>query len=277
MKNLQSIYLVPFDFSEVSEWALHLAFQMAKKNDKLIYLLHIAKNQSDKIAETKHFEERVEKMTPEQKSMVVTKVIVGDIYDDLAKAGSLLNTSMIIMGTHGATGFQKIFGSHAEKVVSSTNVPVLIVRENENVESFANIVIPFSFAKESIQILRYAASVAKEFDSTIHLAAAHDKDEWLEGHVQVNTKVARKYLSENGIKHEIVNLEKKKSYEKDLIKFAESINAGMIAATYFKESVLPKPNSFIQEMMENKAYIPLLTINADEISVQTSTLGFITA
>ena len=278
MKSLQSVYLVPYDFTEVSEWALHLALQMAKKNDKLVYLLNIAKNQHDKIAAREKFEERKTELKSEDKDLVLTRVIVGDIYEDLAKAGSLLNTAMIVMGTHGATGLQKVFGSNAEKVIASSSVPVLIVRENEKIESFDNIVMPFSFAKETIQILRYAATVAKEFDSTIHLVASHDKDEWLEGHVQVNQKVARKFLSENGINHEIVNLEdKKKSFEKSLIAFADGIDAGIIAATYYKEGILPRPNGFIQEMIENKAYIPLLTINADELSVASNTLGFLTA
>ncbi len=278
MKTLQSVYLVPYDFTEVSEWALHLALQMAHKNDKLVYLLHIAKNQHDKIAAREKFDARRDELNPEDKELVLTRVIVGDIFEDLAKAGSLLNTAMIVMGTHGATGFQKIFGSNAEKVVASSSVPVLIVRENEKIESFGHIVMPFSFEKETIQILRYAATVAMEFDSTVYLVAHHDKDEWLEGHVQVNQKVARKFLSEKGINHEIVNLEsRKKSYEKELIEFADKIDAGIIAATYYKEGVLPRPNSFIQEMMENKAYIPLLTINADELSVASNTLGFLTA
>lgn len=278
MKSLQSVYLVPYDFTKVSEWALHLALQMAKKNNKLVYLLNIAKNQHDKIKAREKFDTRKDEMKPEDRELVLTRVIVGDIFEDLAKAGSLLNTAMIVMGTHGATGLQKVFGSNAEKVIASSSVPVLIVRENEKIESFGNIVMPFSFVKETIQILRYAATVAKEFDSTIHLVAQHDKDEWLQGHVKVNQKVARTFLSENGIKHEIVNLEgKKKGYEKELISFADEINAGIIAATYYKEGVLPRPNSFIQEMMENKAYIPLLTINADELSVASNTLGFLTA
>lgn len=278
MKSLQSVYLVPYDFTKVSEWALHLALQMAKKNNKLVYLLNIAKNQHDKIKAREKFDTRKDEMKPEDRELVLTRVIVGDIFEDLAKAGSLLNTAMIVMGTHGATGLQKVFGSNAEKVIASSSVPVLIVRENEKIESFGNIVMPFSFVKETIQILRYAATVAKEFDSTIHLVAQHDKDEWLQGHVKVNQKVARTFLSENGIKHEIVNLEgKKKGYEKELISFADEIDAGIIAATYYKEGVLPRPNSFIQEMMENKAYIPLLTINADELSVASNTLGFLTA
>lgn len=276
MNSLLPLYIVPFDFTEVSEHALHIAFQLAEKNDRQVYLLHVAKSQHTKIAARKNFEERVAKMTDAEKKRVTTKVIIGDVFNDLAKAGDLLNASMIVMGTHGAKGFQKLFGSNAEKVISHASVPVLIVRENENLEAFKTIVMPFSFEKETIQVLRYAAVLAKEMNSTIHLVSQHKSDEFLAGHLRVNQSVARTFLNEQNIAHEVVNLPSKKSYQKELMAYAVDVKAGLIAATYFKDGILPVPNSFIQEMIENKEVIPLLTINADEISVASSVLSFMT-
>ncbi len=276
MNSLLPLYIVPFDFTDVSEHALHLAFQLAEKNDRQVYLLHVAKNQHDKILARKSFEERVAKMPTAEKDRVTTKVIIGDIFNDLAKAGDLLNASMIVMGTHGAKGFQKLFGSHAEKVIAAAGVPVLIVREKEDLQSFKTIVMPFSFEKETIQVLRYAAVLAKEMNSTVHLVGQHKSDEWLAGHLKVNQSVARTFLTEQNIQHEVVNLPHKESYQKELMDYAVKVDAGLIAATYYKDGILPLPNSFIQEMIENKAVIPLLTINADEISVASSVLSFMT-
>jgi nucleotide-binding universal stress UspA family protein len=276
MTSLQPLYLVPYDFTEVAEYALNLAFQLAEKNDRDVYLLHVSKNHHDKLVARKNFTERVEQLTEAQKKRITTKVIVGDIFEDLAKAGHLLNASMIVMGTHGAKGFQKLFGSNAEKIISASTVPVLIVREMEELESFKTIVMPFSFEKESIQVLRYAAALAKEMDSTIYLAGQYKSDEWLAGHLKVNQTVARTFLTEHGIKHEVVNLPMNKSFQKELVSYAQEIDAGLIAATYYNESILPRPNTFIQEMIENKAVIPLLTINAEEISVASSVLSFMT-
>ena len=75
-----------------------------------------------------------------------------------------------------------------------------------------------------------------------------------------------KVLKEMGVKYEIVNLKKAKSYEKDLVDYSLSIDAELIATTYFDKSILPSPNSFIQEMIENKYNIPVLTVNADEVT-----------
>ncbi|MGJ8660988.1 MAG: hypothetical protein ACSHXL_03040, partial [Bacteroidota bacterium] len=84
-------------------------------------------------------------------------------------------------------------------------------------------------------------------------------------------------LTENNIKHEIVDLPKVGSYQQELVEFAESVDADLIAATYFRDGIMPTPNSFIQKMIENKYHIPLLTVNADELMIQSATLGFITA
>jgi len=49
---------------------------------------------------------------------------------DLAESEKV---DMIVMGTHGRTGIDKIlFGSVAEKVVKSSNVPVLTIRPEQN-------------------------------------------------------------------------------------------------------------------------------------------------
>ncbi len=276
MRVFPAFYIVPMDFSTVSLNALKIAYDIANRTGRSIYVLHVAKNQHDKTLAELKMEGLVDDLTQKNKERTITKVIVGDIYDDLAKAGSLIHGSMIFMGTHGATGIQKIFGSHAEKVVQNSHVPVFISQKKSSESEFDTIVMPFSFSKESIQVLRFASELAKEFDSTIHLVGYQDGDAHLDKQVKVNQLVARRYLTEQNIKHEIVVLPKKNSYEKELLEFAKKIDADLIAATYYREGILPTPNSFIQGMIENKYNIPLLTINADEVMVHSSTLGFIT-
>jgi nucleotide-binding universal stress UspA family protein len=277
MKAFPAFYIVPMDFSPVSENALKIAYDIADTSGRSIYLLHVAKNQHDKTAAEVKMDTLFNSLSDKNKSRTVTKVMIGDIYEDLAKAGSLIHGSMIFMGTRGAKGLQKLFGSHAEKIVQSSHVPVFIAQEKSNENEFDTIVMPFSFAKESIQVLRIAADIAKEFNSTIHLVAFMAKDHLLGQKAKIHQTVARKFLTENNIKHEIVHLPHIKSYEKELLDFAKSIDADLIAATYFRDGILPTPNSFIQNMIENEYQIPILTVNADELVIQTATLGFITA
>ena len=57
-------------------------------------------------------------------------VCVGTIFEEIGKTASKQAAQLIIMGTHGATGLQKLFGSNAMKVITSSNTPFLIVQKN---------------------------------------------------------------------------------------------------------------------------------------------------
>ena len=56
------------------------------------------------------------------------KVFMGDVAEKIVEYASELKSDMIIMGTHGYKGLEKImFGSVADKVVRSASCPVLTV------------------------------------------------------------------------------------------------------------------------------------------------------
>ncbi len=57
------------------------------------------------------------------------KVVTGYAAEEIIKAAEEEQVDMIVMGTHGRTGIDRIlFGSVAEKVVKSSPIPVLTVR-----------------------------------------------------------------------------------------------------------------------------------------------------
>ena len=268
------LYLVPHDFSEISNSATRLALDLAEANDGCAYLLHIVSKDSEKAEARRIFQNLVSKMSKEDQKRLTTKVIVGDLYEDMGKAGDLLKASLIVMGTHGAKGMQKLFVSHAVKMISNASTPFLITQGKKKVEKINTIVMPFSFAKESIQIITFASAMAKKFKAKIHLVGYHDSDQWLEHKTQSNQLIARRHLTDQGVEHEIINLTKKESYEKELLVYSKSVDADIIAAAYFKEGILPSPNSFIQMMIENENQIPILTVNAAELTVINSNFSF---
>ena len=269
-------YLVPFDFSEVSESAMKLAIDLAEANNGTAYLLHIVGRNSERIEARKKLEAVVNGLPEAEKARVTSKVLVGDLFDDMGKAGDILKAALIVMGTHGARGMQKIFRSNAIKMISSSSSPFLITQGKKEVDKIKTIVMPFSYAKDTIQITSFAGSIAKKFNAKIHLVGFHSKDEWMEHKVQSNQLVVRKHLADKGVAHEIVNLPGNDSYEKELMDYSSKVDADIIAAAYFKEGVMPSPNSFMQAMLENELNIPVLTVNAEELSVINSNYSFMT-
>jgi nucleotide-binding universal stress UspA family protein len=63
------------------------------------------------------------------------KVLVGYPAEEILNLAEDENADLIIMGTHGRTGIDRIlFGSVAEKVVKSSRCPVLTIRPEQHTE-----------------------------------------------------------------------------------------------------------------------------------------------
>lgn len=261
------IYLVPVDFSSVSISALKTAIGLANFNNGSVLGIHVVAKKSEREDARNKFKEIVQELSEEDQARIDTKVLIGGIYEDIAKAAEIIGASLIVMGTHGAKGMQKLFGSHALRLVSSTGTPFVILQEGSSLTDIKKIVMPFNFEKESIQIARFAGFIAKQFNATIHLVGYHDKDEWLNGQSHSNQKVVRGLFDQHNVQYEIVNLENSQPYINALLAYTDSIEADLIATSFFVDTLLPTMNSFVQALIENDRQIPLLTVNSEELTV----------
>jgi nucleotide-binding universal stress UspA family protein len=61
---------------------------------------------------------------------VVTRVVEAhSIWRGILDAASALGSDIVVMGSHGRHGLEKLLGSVAQRVVSHSRVPVLVVRD----------------------------------------------------------------------------------------------------------------------------------------------------
>jgi len=187
----ESIYLIPYDFTEVSESALQLGLDLAKYNKGSVMLLHVLTKVSNKLKTKNEFEKVIIKLTEEERELIDYRVIVGNLFEDINKAGELLNVDLIVMGTHATKGFQKVFGSNAIKMIESSSSPFLITQGKKEVEKIKTIVLPFSFDKRTIQVTNAVTKMAQKFNAIIHLVGYHDSDEWLENSTVNNLRVVK--------------------------------------------------------------------------------------
>ncbi len=277
--NKNDLYIVPYDFTVVTEESFQYSLNLVQNGGGKILLVHIVKEENQTISAKLKLDKILAKLDTEQAAIVNYKVVVGNIFDDLGKTAELLDGSLIVMGSHGATGLQKIFKSNALKVISHSSVPFVITQENQNKTKIENIVMPFSFAKESIQVTRFAASLAKKYDATIHLVGYRDKDEYLLRDMKINQAVVKKFLIQNDVKHDTKILDDSKSsssYQEDLMTYAQEIDADLIATAYFSTGIKELYNSFLQHMIANEQKIPVFVINAQEVLLVNSNYSFLT-
>ncbi len=145
MKTFSNI-LVAVDFSENSEHAFDYAVTLASQFNAELTVLHVINEPVDLRGFyvphisfeqlEKEIEESAVKMMESFCSSRMgaftnfrTAIVTGIPYDEIITAAARMDASLIVLGTHGRTGLDRIlFGSTAERVVRSAPCPVLSVR-----------------------------------------------------------------------------------------------------------------------------------------------------
>lgn len=269
-------YLVPFDFGDISKNALNFALENVRTIGGTVVLLHIVDNKPEIAGAKRELDKVINELPEGLRHKVSCKVMEGEIIEDIGKTAELLDVSVIIMGTRGVKGLQRLFGGKAFKIISNSTLPFIILKSDHKLQDIKKIVMPFSYAKESIQIARFASSIAKKYKAVIHLAGYKDSDEWLAKGARINEIVVARHLKEEGVDFELVNLPGDSTYEDELLNYASEINADLIAAAFFDTGLLELDTPFLTEMLENDKGISVLTVNAKDLFLVRAKYTFIT-
>jgi nucleotide-binding universal stress UspA family protein len=256
--------LVPIDFTEITENALKYAIGAAKSLETGINLLHIAENETKKITSMEALEALIYKHEGHGVSLKA-HTRVGNIYDDIAAAAEDLGAGIIFMGTHGMKGLQRIFGSHALKVITSSKVPFVITQDKIPADNEINdIVVPIDMASEDKQILTSVIRSSHAFNAKVHLFVNKRKDEFHENAVARNLAFSKKYLSDHEVNYTVSHTNEMDTFDRELIRFSQNIGADMVAIVNHHEGGLTNllGSSFDQHVITNDARIPVLITNA---------------
>jgi nucleotide-binding universal stress UspA family protein len=266
-------FIVPYDFSNVADCALHHAIKTAKIVGANIYLLHVvAKENAIKDAEVKL--NAIATKNTSKKVEVFPRVRVGNIFEDIGEFAAEHHAELIFMGTHGAHGWQHVVGSHAMKVITNSNIPFIIVQEREAKENgYDDIVAPLDLNKETKQKLALVANMAQYFNSRVHIITPDETDEFLRNKVLANIKFARTFFDERNIEI-TVTLAPSSGFDKEVVRHAVKIEADLIAIMNLqKNNILGLLGAnYEQYMITNDAQIPVMVVNPVETAYGGSVL-----
>ena len=262
-----NLYIVPHDFTSVGDDALKYALFLAKPRNTSILLLHIVSNKNEEDSAYEKLNDIISKLelTSSQIS-IQSKVVEGSIFEDIAKIAETEKARLIIMGTHGAKGMQKLFGSYAMKVVSNSSVPFLVVQDGVNRNTLDNIVVPISTSKESLQIIHFAGEIARTFNSKIHVIAEHQSDQRLSQQLKVRISLVKNQFDEKGIDAEVQILKDKKPFHTVVVEYAKANNCDMIAVSHHSISLFSQFEKYTQNLITNEGNFPCLIVNAKLLS-----------
>lgn len=272
MSHTTSKILVPTDFTKVADCAMNHAMTVAAKTGASVYLLHVVEKQAHADEARKKLDLEVGLARKWNDKVTVTPLVrIGSIYEDIGDAAAEVGAGLIIMGTHGMRGMQFITGSRALRVITSSNVPFVVVQERMIKDAgYRNIVVPLDLHKETRQKLTIVAEMAKTFGSKVHLITPKEDDEFLHKQLLNHIKFADQYLNERGIEH-VATIAKEDSgdFVKAVVKHSVELDADLIAIMNLTEGnifgVLGVP--YEQEIIANEAQIPVMCMNPVETGV----------
>jgi universal stress protein A len=138
--------LTAIDFSENAECAFDYALTLARQFNAELTIIHVINEPVDlRGFYVPHISfEQLEKEIEESAVKMMetfcsarlgdftnykTAIVTGIPYEEITATAEKIDASLIVIGTHGRTGLDRIlFGSTAERVVRSASCPVLTVR-----------------------------------------------------------------------------------------------------------------------------------------------------
>lgn len=261
-----NLYLVPHDFTSVGDAALQYAMHLGKRVKTEIMVVHIVADKA-KVAGARQKLDAVLNKQPQVDNVQLTAVVeVGTIFEDIGKLARKEHAQLIIMGTHGATGMQKLFGSHAMKVVTSSNVPFLVVQEKTPISDVKRIIVPIDLTKESLQITNVAGDLANMFGAELHVISEKHTDQILSKKMANRIMLVTNQYDDRQLVSHVSHLEGGGSFHKKVIDYTQKVNGDLIALAYHSESLLPQFDKFAQSLITNSLHLPCVIINSKSAS-----------
>lgn len=258
----KNLYIVPYDFTPVTAKALDYALMLAEKVHTEIQLLHLSDSKEKGMRKKKELEDFAKTITPPFGSEVTTLVKIGNIFTDIGRIAKEQKAQLIIMGTHGISGLQNLFGSNAMKVVTSAECPFIVVQKETQLNPIHKVVVPIDLTKESLQIVNIAGDIAGMFNAEVHVIAEKQTDALLNSKLMNRISIVKKQYEDRNMEPIIAYVKKSGSYDKKVLQYTKENNCDFIAFSYHTESLLPQFDSFAPNLITNKMKIPVMVINS---------------
>ena len=269
--------IVGTDFSKGSYVALELAVDIANKIHADIQLIWVCRekllytddqNNYVRNLATQKLEDLCEKHQAKLTNTKITSMIMqGKVAPILAAEAEKANASMIVIGTNGASGFEKYWmGSTAVRIVQEATCPVLSIREGFNFhKKLERILVPLNMSTNSRQKLPVAVKMAKAFDAQINILGQYENNTQAQT-VGIYIKQAEAFLEKQNIPY-TTEFMQSKNLADDVLSYAETINRDLIVISTEQDNVLS--SLFIgtnAQQLVHHSLVPILSVHPADIN-----------
>ncbi len=254
--------LVTWDFTEKSKFALAHGTSLADILGTYVGLIHIVKKDKEIPEGEKKIKSVVEETMKKANVEVKPFVVAGTIFTTISEVADDVNAEMVIMGTHGMKGMQKLIGSWALKVIAGSKVPFIVVQAPPTSHGFQKVVFPLDFRRENKEKINWMFHIGRLYNSKFYIIKHKVTDTKFRKGVQSNVHFAEKFLKSNEIPYEI-HTSSGKDFTSDTIDFAHELNADLILITTTKDIGIADYvlGAGEQQIISNKYQIPVMCVN----------------
>ncbi|MCZ8021325.1 MAG: universal stress protein [Cyclobacteriaceae bacterium] len=270
--------LVPCDFSKQAINAFRFAVDCASKSRGEVHALHIIElpvMHDSVLMPVLSFEEtllgelkekaesefdKLKKKYGSEDVKITTVVAFGHPSKSIVQYIEENKIELVVMGTKGATGLKEILvGSNAEKVVRSSPVPVIAVKNYPRLDMIRNIVFPNTLHTEIQEDLVLKVKAMQNFfGAHLHIVFVNTPSNFTRD-IITNKRLqqfAKRFLFKNYSVHVFNDL-----YEEDgIINFSNLIKGDLIAmGTHSRKGISHVVNGSIAEDVVNHTDAPIWT------------------
>lgn len=183
--------LFPTDGSTSVTSVVDRIFDIVDAHGATLYLLNVADTKHDSVTrigtdvvdtlenEGEQIVAPVAERAADRGIATVTKVLQGGVSATITACADENDIDLIIMPTQGRSGVEEsLIGSVTERVIRRAAVPVLALRADETTRyPYRDILVPTDGSECANRAVNVGASMANEYDATLHLLSAVQFDD----------------------------------------------------------------------------------------------------
>ncbi|MBU0765024.1 MAG: universal stress protein [Bacteroidetes bacterium] len=271
--------LVPIDFSGDSINALEQAIFYANSLQTKLRMIHVHAAKNFEVPFSLPEYDKKHHKTPKDFCEILMRkyqgavegefdyvVREGKIYREIANQAKYNDAYMIVMGTHGASGFEEFFiGSNSFKVVTNAPCPVLTIRHGFTRRELKTIVMPIDETPETKKKVNFVTHLAQLFTAKIHVLGVRQSDDReIIVRIERNVKQVANFINSKKVKHGVEFLSGT-NLTTMTIDYASQQAADLIAIMPEQPSSMRNfwMGAYAQQMV-NHSPIPVLTIREND-------------
>lgn len=268
--------LVPIDFSSRSEYAAKLAAKIGKKTSCQIYLLHLVElptgiidmgaGSNFSIPESMMYIRKVKENILDYKERFFTPdcdvkyaIRFQNPHEGIEQFAKKIEADLIVMGSQGVSDFEEmIIGSNTEKTVRTSDIPVIVVKTDNEKFKLKNLVFASNYKEENKEAFEKFLNFAIQFKSTIHFLKVNTIGKF-ESTATSRQKILDFVAGYDLPKH-TVNVYNDTSVVKGILNFSEDIDADLIAlCTHGRSGLSHLFNGSITKSLSKSVLRPVIT------------------